>query len=149
MTIYQPSQLKFSRIHNVFDNINPSHLFLLQHLMKFERLNGKSLVSFHRQSRMCYNVLVFKIMSLCSNKQSHSASPFLKWQTKCHLRSADRSQTKIQRCISQSKNSAALDMNQCGLFCLSNLLIHHKVTFVLHFPLQNALLPGRLPEILE
>jgi len=84
------------------------------------------------------------------NKKYGSAHLLLKWVTKCHLSLQIGKKWKIQSEIFQSKhNSAALNLHQHCLFCLNNLLIHHKVTFLFYFPLQKALLPERLPEILE
>lgn len=59
-TIDQLGQLEFCRIYDVCNDVNPSHLLLLQHLMHFKRLNGKLLVSIHKQSWMQYNECVFK-----------------------------------------------------------------------------------------
>lgn len=102
-TIDQLGQLGFCRIHDVFDEVNPSHFLLLQYLMQFKRLNGKSLVSFHS--------LGCNIMIVYSNKQSGSAHLLLKWITKCHLRSADRKEVE----------NSKLNLSKQAQFCCLKL----------------------------
>lgn len=84
----QLDQLGFCGIRGGFDEVNPSHLPLLQHFIQFKKLNGKLLVSFHR--------LGCNIMGVHSNKEPGTFPLLLKWITKYHLRSADRNRWKTQ-----------------------------------------------------
>lgn len=100
-TVDQLGQPGVCRIHDVFDEVNPSHLLLLQHLMQFKRLSAKSLVF---TSSLACNIMV-----VYSNTPPGAAH--LKWQTRCHVRSADR------KVVENSK----LNLSKQAQFCCLKL----------------------------